>query len=147
MGMFDNLRITPDLLPVSEEEKLLLARSCAGEFQTKSLQRSLTVVEITPKGKLLWASYDTRIFYAPDELSEEAYLVKEGMEVLELMGGIQIPLNQVSWVEEKDFTGQVRFYDEVGELWYEFCALFDNGILLQIIKISPPPPAPFIDII
>jgi hypothetical protein len=63
MGMFDNLRIHPDLLPVSVEEKFLLANSCGGEFQTKSLQRSLSMVDITTVGRLFWACFDKEALF------------------------------------------------------------------------------------
>ncbi len=66
--MFDNLRIHPDLLGVRAEEKSLPASSCAGEFQTKSLHRSLTMVEITNDGRLLWASFDKELYLQEEDL-------------------------------------------------------------------------------
>lgn len=146
MGMFDNLRIDPDLLPVSEEEKKLLATSCAGEFQTKSLHRDLTMVEITKEGKLLWASFDQELYFSDEDLPEE-YLVKEGEESLLLMGGFEVPIRKITWIEEKEYTGQVKFYDSLGDLWYEFIAHFSNGKLSHIEQSSPIPEPPTIPIV
>ncbi len=141
MGMFGNLRIHPDLLPVSEEEKSLLASSCCGEFQTKSLQRSLTMFEITMDGRLLWASFDEELYYSEDDLPDD-YLLKEGEKFLLLMGGFQVPLRKITWVEEKEYSGEVRFYDSIESnraknQWYEFSAHFSEGKLSRIEKIRP----------
>ncbi len=72
------------------------------------------------------------------------YLLKEGEEFLLLMGGFQVPLRKITWVEEKEYSGEVRFYtsiesDSAKNQWYEFCAHFSNGRLTSIDKISPLP--------
>ncbi|MDO1451838.1 hypothetical protein Q0590_36550 [Rhodocytophaga aerolata] len=144
--MFDNLRIHPDMLPVSGEEKRLLAKSCAGEFQTKSLHRDLTMIEITKEGRLLWASFDQELYFSDEDLPEE-YLVKEGEESLLLMGGFEVPVRKITWVEEKEYTGEVKFYDHVADLWYEFIAHFSNGKLSHIEKASPLPEPLEVDIL
>ena len=95
MGMFDQLRIHLDMLPIEKEEKLLLEKSCGGEFQIKSLQRSLIVVEITTNGKLLWVAFDKKLYISADELPQD-YSVKEGEEFLPLMGRFQVPLRKVT---------------------------------------------------
>ncbi len=133
--MFDYLRIDPDLLPVSAEEKCLLSCACGGEFQTKSLHKDLTMVEITSKGRLLWAWFDHRVYLSEQDLPEE-YMVKEGTQAMEF-DGFLVPLSKITWIEEKEFTGEVRFYDSIEKEWYESSALFENGGLIKISKLSP----------
>lgn len=108
MGMHDYLRIAPDLLPIDEEEQALLKEACQGEFQTKSVVNYLTMVEITPQGRLRW------------QQEEEDYM-----------------LEHPRWVEETTFTGAVNFYHTLKGTRYEFCALFAQGQLLKIVKIAP----------
>ncbi len=96
------------------------------------------MVEITTDGRLRWASFDVELYYFEDDLPDD-YLLKEGEEFLLLMGGFQVPLRKITWVEEKDYNGEVRFYDNVDNQWYEFCAHFSNGKLTTVDKIWPLP--------
>jgi hypothetical protein len=67
----------------------------------------------------------------------EDYLVKDGEDFLPLMSGFKVPLRKIKWVEEKDYIGEVRFYDQVEKVWHEFCAHFNKGKLSTIYKTSP----------
>lgn len=131
MGMFDNLRISPDMLPITAAEKVQLAPACEGGFQTKSVVSHLTTVEITDTGKLRWKK----------EFWEDESPVYQPLYGPPAAGtsSVQsaVTAEDPDWVEENYFTGEVRFSDQVNEVRYEFCALFAEGELLRIVKVSP----------
>lgn len=123
MGMHDNLRINPKLLPLPVAEQELLKEACNGGFHTKSVANVLALVEITDQGKL---RREKSWIEEPDDQEDDtettsAALVKK----------------QPVWIELPDFTGEVRFREYVGEQEYEFCALFAEGELLKIVKTWP----------
>jgi hypothetical protein len=131
MGLFDNLRISPDLLPASAEEKKLLQKACEGGFQTKSLYCNLALIEITNEGRLRWQ--DTDWEEVPRE--KRPYPEAEEGSLPSLFGSMKRTNHR--WVEEANYTGEIRFYDSIDRTRYEFCALFAEGILLRIVKTSP----------
>lgn len=38
--------------------------------------------------------------------------------------------------EELNYTGEIRFYQNINSLWYEFVAFFVKGEMLKIIKLE-----------
>lgn len=35
-----------------------------------------------------------------------------------------------------DYSGEIIFYDDIDDVWYEFIAIFDNGKMIKIDKIA-----------
>ena len=35
------------------------------------------------------------------------------------------------------YTGEIRFYNSIDDVWWEFVAFFEKGILLKCIQIKP----------
>lgn len=111
MGMYDNIIISLDLLPITEDERKLLSKY--NNWQTKDLECGLITYEITPSGKLRIEKGYTK---NPDKTYE-------------------------------NFTGAILFYEYTmsdGALnefkedkWFEFKAVFENGIMQMIIRLSP----------
>lgn len=36
-----------------------------------------------------------------------------------------------------DHTGEIRFYQSINNVWYEFVALVDHGTVIKLIQVSP----------
>jgi len=36
-----------------------------------------------------------------------------------------------------NYTGEIMFYDEINNIWYEFIAFFENGKMFKVVKVSP----------
>lgn len=116
MGMFDNLKIKSDLLPISDEEKKFLG--LYHDWQTKDFDCILSTAEITDDGKLRFRSFK----YGWDEEAENSFGRK----------GALVERNQ-QWIEYNEFTGAVCFYSlDKNNDWWQFYALFDNGQLTEI---------------
>ncbi len=55
MGMFDDVKISIEKLPISDEEKKMLGENPG--WQTKDFDSSLDIIEITDDGELkIWAN-------------------------------------------------------------------------------------------
>jgi hypothetical protein len=35
------------------------------------------------------------------------------------------------------YTGEIRFYDTIDDVWWEFVAFFEKGNLLKVIQVKP----------
>lgn len=122
MGMYDYLRIGVDKLPVSEEEKRIIIAENQ-EWQTKSLDCSLTEVTITDDGQLQVKEYDLET--VPKE--ERPYPDEEGF--LGIIGSQKMVNIRI---ETLNYTGIINFYTDINENWYEFDAEFIDGKLVSI---------------
>lgn len=40
-------------------------------------------------------------------------------------------------IEETNYTGEIRFYDQINNIWTEFVAFFENGQMFKLIQIAP----------
>ncbi len=129
MGMFDNLCLPPQLLPVSGPERELLEQACAGGFQTKSFNRDLSVIQITSQGRLRRAAVNWDAISAGEPPADPTRIE------LSIANG-NVTTKHYHWVEETDFTGEVRFYTSVEGDWYEFSAVFTTGELVEIVQLS-----------
>lgn len=38
---------------------------------------------------------------------------------------------------KQSYTGEIRFYDTIDNVWHEFVAFLENGILFKLVQISP----------
>lgn len=36
-----------------------------------------------------------------------------------------------------DHTGEIRFYQDIKNIWYEFVALVDHGTVIKLVQVSP----------
>lgn len=114
MGMFDELKCEYPLpLPCPESV-----------FQTKDLGRFLDWYYITKDGKLEYQDYEFQ--ETPEEKRDE----------LGLPIGKKVPTERVA----QNYTGSINFYTsgETPDEWYEYCALFKHGQLLEIVSIAHP---------
>lgn len=122
MGMFDNLYINPNLLPIEENEKEWITLNDP-DWQTKDLENILTEVYITDEGELKinqW-QYET----VPKE--ERPYPNDEGIKGI--MGSLK---RKNEYLETLNYTGIVNFYSHIKKVWWEFNAYFENGKLIKI---------------
>lgn len=125
MGMFDNLKISTDKLPLSDSEKKSIGEN--PDWQTKDFECIMSTAEITDNGKLRFLN----LRYEWDEN------LKSGMfELTGKMGGLTTKDEQ--WVELNDYHGYVNFYTSVNNIWYEFNAKFTDGQLVNIERVGCP---------
>ena len=107
--MFDYLKISTNLLPLSENEKMEIGDNVV--WQTKDVNKGLSTAEITDDGKLLYLE----IMYVPGDTSFLKTIEK-------------------GWVEI-EMHGFVNFYGKVNDTFYEFEAKFTDGKLVVIKRI------------
>jgi len=128
MGMFDHLYVEDlSLLPLTDSE-------CGGltattEWQTKSLDCLLTCVYLTPDKRLEVLQFDME--EVPQ--AERPYPDDDG--IMGIMGSIR----RVN--EERvdiNYHGYLNFYTGHNGDWLEFTAKFTDGIMVEIIRVSPP---------
>lgn len=121
MGMYDNLIINTNKLPVSDEEKIRIGENPG--WQTKDFDCDLTEIYITDDGELKinrW-KYD----WVPEE--ERPYPKDEGIK-----GMIGCLKRVGEHLETINHHGYVNFYSNIGTDWYEFYAKFTDGKLSTI---------------
>lgn len=111
MGMFDNLHINTDKLPVSDEEKKLIGKN--PNWQTKDFDCMLTDIYITDEGELTIRKFT----YGWDETQKNGF------------GTMGVLTEENVRTEVKPHHGYVNFYSNIGKDWYEFFAKFTNGKL------------------
>jgi hypothetical protein len=127
MGMFDTIKCKYPL-PKTEYQD--------AEFQTKDLDCGLDFIEIRDDGGLWREDYDT------EDQSEAAKWLAEnpGKDLPEELKGWKQFLGCMArvnnrWVRLADYTGELRFYNTLGERhtgWIEFSAYFKDGQLQQL---------------
>ena len=111
MGMFDNLHINTDKLPVSDEEKKLIGKN--PNWQTKDFDCMLTDIYITDEGELTIRKFT----YGWDETQKNGF------------GTMGVLTEENVKTETIPHHGYVNFYSTIGKDWYEFFAKFTNGKL------------------
>jgi len=121
MGMYDNLIINTDKLPVSDEEKKLIGKN--PDWKTKNFDCNLTEIYITDEGELKINRWN----YEEVPKEERPYPNDEGL--FGLMGS----LRQVNErIETIAYHGYVNFYSNIGNDRYMFLAKFTDGKLVSI---------------
>ena len=111
MGMYDNLHINTDKLPVSDEEKKLIGKN--PNWQTKDFDCMLTDIHITDEGELTIRKFT----YGWDETQKNGF------------GTMGVLTEENVKTETIQHHGYVNFYSNIGKEWYEFFAKFTNGKL------------------
>lgn len=124
MGMFDNLKISTDKLPLSDSEKKSIGENA--DWQTKDFECIMSTAEITDDGKLRFLTFR----YEWDEN------VKSGIfELTGKMGGLVT--KDEKWIDIQHH-GYVNFYSIINAIWYEFNAKFTDGQLVSIERVGCP---------
>lgn len=127
MGMFDNILVHVNILPLDSNHKDLVEKKC-GPFQTKSLTSVMDNYMISKSGEF-WLETVTS-HYAPVENTDG---------IQELVGCIKTI--STGW-EMHNYTGKLNFYTYYTEFdknkWYEFDASFINGKLQRIVAVDIP---------
>lgn len=118
MGMFDDIHIDINLLPLSEQEMELFTDEI--KFQTKSLDNALSDYYITKEG-----------------LFEELYdLEREVGSTWNYRGKVfEVNIRTNKRLIKIEHHGFVQFYHQVGEEWFEFKAKFTDGKLVSIVRV------------
>ena len=116
MGMFDELTCRYPLPIENAAERV---------FQTKDLECFMDHYEIRADGTLWHEDYD---------IEDRSDPTREGIEGLR---GLMTRVNK-RWELVEDFTGEVRFYNELPEGWCEFSAYFVRGALQHLTTIEMP---------
>ena len=121
MGMYDNLIINTDKLPVTDEEKKLIGKN--PNWQTKDFDCYLTEIYITDEGELKINRWN----YEEVSNEERPYPNEEGL--LGLIGSLRRVNERLETIQHH---GYVNFYSYIGDEWYEFFAKFTDGKLVSI---------------
>lgn len=121
MGMYDNLIINTDKLPVTDEEKKLIGENPG--WQTKDFDCYLTEIYITDEGELKINRWNY------EEVPNEERPYPNGEGLLGLMGSLRRVNERLEAIQH---NGYVNFYSKIGDDWYEFYAKFTDGKLVSI---------------
>jgi len=57
-------------------------------------------------------------------------------------GKLYIDNTTDNWIKNDEnkflpYTGEIRFYKDIGDAWWEFVAFFEKGVLLKMIQVKP----------
>jgi hypothetical protein len=121
MGMYDNLIINTDKLPVSNDEKKLIGEN--PNWQTRDFVCDLTEIYITDEGDLKINRWDL------EEVPKEERPHPDGEGLLGLFGSMRRVNERLEVIP---YHGYVNFYSTIGNDWYDFFAKFTDGKLVSI---------------
>ena len=122
--MFDYLFIDTKMLPVSDEEKIIIGDEPG--WQTKDFGNVMTEIYITNDGELKINRWEYDV--VP---KEERHYPDDG--ILGLAGSLERSNEKL---ETMPHHGYVNFYSHIGNEWYEFNAKFTDGKLIEIKRIK-----------
>jgi hypothetical protein len=125
MGMYDNLKISTNKLPLSDSEKKSIGENA--DWQTKDFECILSTAELTDDNKLRFLT----LKYDWDENAESALGKLTGKK------GALVTKDE-QWIELNEYHGYVNFYTSVNNIWYEFNAKFTDGLLVNIERVGCP---------
>ena len=125
MGMFDCLFIDTKMLPVSDEEKIIIGDNPG--WQTKDFENVMTRIYITNDGELKISRWEYEV--VPKE--ERPHQNDDG--VLGLAGSLKRTNVRLETIPHH---GYVNFYYFIANKWYEFNAKFTDGKLIEIKRIN-----------
>lgn len=121
MGMYDNLKINSNKLPLSDSEKISIGDN--PDWQTKDFECILSTAEITDEGRLRFLT----LKYGWDKDAESAMSKLTGKK------GALITKDE-KWIDIQHH-GYINFYSTINDIWYEFNAKFTDGILVEITRV------------
>jgi hypothetical protein len=121
MGMFDYLFIDTNMLPVSDEEKIIIGDEPG--WQTKDFENVMTEIYITNEGELKINQWEYEV--VPKE--ERPHPDDDGLSGL--VGSLRRSNENLETIPHH---GYVNFYTSISKKWYEFNAKFTDGKLVEI---------------
>jgi hypothetical protein len=125
MGLYDYLLIDTKMLPVTDEEKIIIGDEPL--WQTKDFDNLMTEIYITDDGELKINKWEYE--FVPKE--ERPYPDNDGF--MGMIGSLK--RNHVRLVTIPHH-GYVNFGSQVNGKWYEFNAKFTDGKLVEIKRIN-----------
>lgn len=87
--------------------------------------------------------------FLPDEVKQhtEAWQTKSHDKSLNLLtieedGKLYVDNTIDNWIKPGEnkflpYTGEIRFYDTIDDVWWEFVAFFEKGNLLKVVQVMP----------
>jgi len=121
MGMFDYLFIDTNMLPISDEEKIIIGDEPG--WQTKNFENIMTEIYITNDGELKINQWEYEV--VPKE--ERPHPDDDGLSGL--VGSLRRSNENLETIPHH---GYVNFYTSISKKWYEFNAKFTDGKLVEI---------------
>ena len=121
MGMFDYLFIDTNMLPVSDEEKIIIGDEPG--WQTKDFENIMTEIYITNDGELKINQWEYEVV-PKEERPHPDDDVLSG-----LVGSLRRSNENLETIPHH---GYVNFYTSISKKWYEFNAKFTDGKLVEI---------------
>jgi hypothetical protein len=125
MGMFDYLFIDTNMLPISDEEKIIIGDEPG--WQTKDFDNVMTEIYITNDGELKINQWEYEV--VPKE--ERPHPDDDG--IAGMVGSLRRSNESLETIPHH---GYVRFYDSINREWYEFNAKFTDGKLVEIKRVK-----------
>ena len=121
MGMFDYLFIDTNMLPISDEEKIIIGDE--SEWQTKNFDNVMTEIYITNDGELKINQWEYEV------VPKEERPHPDGEGIAGLVGSLRRSNEELETIP---YHGYVNFYNSINREWYEFRAKFTDGKLIEI---------------
>lgn len=121
MGMFDYLFIDTNMLPISDEEKIIIGDE--SEWQTKDFDNVMTEIYITNDGELKINQWEYEV------VPKEERPHPDGDSIAGLAGSLRRSNEELETIP---YHGYVNFYNSINREWYEFRAKFTDGKLIEI---------------
>jgi len=121
MGMFDYLIIDTSMLPISDEEKIILGDKPG--WQTKDFDNVMTEIYITNDGELKINQWEYEV------VPKEERPHPDGDGIAGLAGSLRRSNEELETIP---YHGYVNFYNSINREWYEFRAKFTDGKLIEI---------------
>jgi hypothetical protein len=121
MGMFDYLFIDTNMLPISDEEKIIIGDEPG--WQTKDFENIMTEIYITNDGELKINQWE----YESVPKEERPHPDDDGLSGL--VGSLRRSNENLETIPHH---GYVNFYTSISKKWYEFNAKFTDGKLVEI---------------
>ena len=125
MGMFDYLFIDKNMLPISDEEKIIIGDEPG--WQTKDFDNVMTEIYITNDGELKINQWE----YEDVHKEDRPFPDDDGIKGL--FGSVRRSNEKMETIPHH---GYVRFYSSINHEWYEFNAKFTDGKLVEIKRIK-----------
>jgi hypothetical protein len=125
MGMFDYLFIDTNMLPISDEEKIIIGDEPG--WQTKDFDNVMTEIYITNDGELKINQWE----YEDVPKEERPHPNDDGIKGL--FGSVRRSNESLETIPHH---GYVRFYSSINREWYEFNAKFTDGKLVEIKRVK-----------
>ena len=119
--MFDYLFIDTNMLPISDEEKIIIGDEPG--WQTKNFENIMTEIYITNDGELKINQWEYEV--VPKE--ERPHPDDDGLSGL--VGSLRRSNENLETIPHH---GYVNFYTSISKKWYEFNAKFTDGKLVEI---------------